>query len=131
MRIEDEGKKMQLVGIVEQMAEWMEWEILAKIGAELGPRTVPGEISGLQSHLRNIKQVLMERPLPEVHDSYLPALKLAILQQRLRRAKELEGFRRKTNNAAVIQTLEGRLKPYEALMSEAWFKAVNAARLPQ
>lgn len=133
IEIADTGVKNQISVIVTTVQNRIANEVVRRIEAEVGPRTMSQNMSTLMAIFSNVNGVLSEskQEPAKIHEKYLPALKMAILEERLRLANQIDDQRRKVSNADVSTMLEQRLRAFDALMNNDWFYKTEAAKFPR
>jgi diguanylate cyclase (GGDEF)-like protein len=133
IEISEYGVKLLISDIVTTVHDRIKQEVVARIEAEVGPRTWSTDMSNLMARLQLVDGALNEskQEPAKIHEKYLPALKMAILEERLRLANEIDDQRRKVSNADVSTMLEQRLRKFDALMNADWFHKTEAAKFPR
>jgi diguanylate cyclase (GGDEF)-like protein len=132
IEISESGMKNQITTIVTTVQNRIANEVVRRIEAEVGDRTASQNMYTLMAILSNVNGVLREsnQEPAKLHEKYLPALKMAILEERLRLANEIDDQRRKVSNADVSTMLEHRLRSFDTLMNCDWFHKTEAAKFP-
>lgn len=67
----------------------------------------------------------------DVDEEHLPLLRTAIQLQRKRIAEELESHRANASHPELISLIERRLAPFQVLLQQPWFAAVEPLRIPK
>jgi diguanylate cyclase (GGDEF)-like protein len=92
----------------------------------------PAEVKDALEELALLERQLTVRANPVVvHDTHSRLLKRVIIEERRHAAEAIDVPIQKAVDASLIRELRATVRPYEQLMTEAWFRETAPARVPR
>jgi diguanylate cyclase (GGDEF)-like protein len=66
----------------------------------------------------------------ELPDELIPIFKRMMIQIRRDEVASIEAYKEKTHHPELLETLDEKLRPFNELMSQEWFRKAQPARIP-
>ena len=66
----------------------------------------------------------------ELPDELIPIFKRMMIQIRRDEVATIEAYKERTHHPELLETLDEKLRPFDELMNQGWFREVRPARIP-